>query len=111
MKLLEYPSGSYTGPRIFVGKNRLGNWVVRAQNGIFGGLFASREQALKYALRENGQHPEAILEVSREIELDIPPRFAEARGLPIGLIEKGCWLCCRPRKQTATPLCEDADWL
>lgn len=54
-----------------MGKNRFGNWVVREQNGIFGGLFSSREQALKYALGENGQHPEAILEVSREIELDI----------------------------------------
>lgn len=72
MKLVEYLSGSSTGSRVFVGKNRFGDWVVREQNGIFGGLFASREQALKYALCENGQHPEAILEVSREIELDIP---------------------------------------
>ncbi|MGY3146398.1 hypothetical protein ACVWYQ_003397 [Bradyrhizobium sp. USDA 3397] len=72
MTLVEYPSRSCTGPRILVGKNRFGNWVVREQNDIFGGLFASREQALKYALRQNGQHPEAIIEVSREIELDIP---------------------------------------
>ncbi|MEY9104454.1 hypothetical protein ABH999_000650 [Bradyrhizobium yuanmingense] len=69
MKLVEFPSGRRKSSTVFVGKNRFGNWVVREQNGNFGGLFASRAQALKYALCENGQHPEAILEVSREIEL------------------------------------------
>ncbi|MGF6313647.1 hypothetical protein ABIB82_007828 [Bradyrhizobium sp. i1.8.4] len=57
---------------VFVGKNRLGNWVAREESGIFGGLFVNRTQALKYALFENGHHPEAIVEVSFEIELDIP---------------------------------------
>jgi len=69
MKLVEFPARRCTSSTVFVGKNRFGNWVVREQNGNFGGLFASRAQALKYALRENGQQPEAILEVSREIEL------------------------------------------
>lgn len=68
----EYPPRSSTGSTVFVGKDHSGNWVVREQNGIFGGMFASRAQALKYALSENGQHPEAILEISREIELVIP---------------------------------------
>lgn len=72
MKPVEYPSASSTGSAVFVGRNRCGNWVVCEQNGFFGGLFASREQALKFALCENGQHPEAILEVSREIELIFP---------------------------------------
>ncbi|MCA1386145.1 MULTISPECIES: hypothetical protein [unclassified Bradyrhizobium] len=71
MTLIEYPSGNSTEPIVLVGKNRFGNWVVREQNGNFGGLFASRAQALKYALCENGLHPEAIFEVSREIELII----------------------------------------
>lgn len=57
---------------VFVGRNRHGNWIAREQNGIFGGLFANRTQAFKYALFENGRHPEAIVEVLREIELDIP---------------------------------------
>jgi hypothetical protein len=39
---------------------------------LFGGLFVNRAQALKYALFENGHHPETIVEVSREIELDVP---------------------------------------
>ncbi|MFK4654322.1 hypothetical protein ABIF97_004256 [Bradyrhizobium japonicum] len=36
----------------------------------FGGLFVSRTQAFGYALFENGDHPEAIVEVSSETELD-----------------------------------------
>lgn len=69
MKLVEYASGGSAGSTVFVGKNRFGNWVVREQNGIFGGVFASRAQALKYALSKNGQHSESILELSREIDL------------------------------------------
>ncbi|MCK1516060.1 hypothetical protein IVB22_26585 [Bradyrhizobium sp. 190] len=71
MKLLEPPSCSPTPSTVFVGRNRHGNWVAREQNGIFGGLFVSRDQAVKYSLFENGHHPETIIEVSREIELDI----------------------------------------
>lgn len=71
MKLVEPPSGSPTAPTVFVGNNGRGNWVVREQNGIFGGLFVNRAQAFKYALFENGHHPEAIVELSHEIELDI----------------------------------------
>jgi hypothetical protein len=49
---------------------------------MFGGLFVNRAQAFKYALFENGHHPETIVEVSREIELDIPsgnPQIAGTR--------------------------------
>ncbi|UPK28248.1 hypothetical protein [Bradyrhizobium sp. 195] len=75
----KYPPESSAGSTVFVGKDHSGNWVVREQNGIFGGMFASRAQALKYALCENGQHPEAILEISREIELVIPHSPHKAR--------------------------------
>ncbi|PDT64119.1 hypothetical protein CO683_40210 [Bradyrhizobium ottawaense] len=56
---------------VFVGRNRRGNWVAREEGGSFGGLFVNRAQALKYALVENGGHLERIIEVTREIELDI----------------------------------------
>ena len=52
-------------------KNSRGNWVAQEQNGLYGGLFVSRAQAVKYALFENGHHPETIVELSREIELDM----------------------------------------
>nr|WP_084788888.1 hypothetical protein [Bradyrhizobium sp. Cp5.3] len=71
MKLLEHPLCGPATSTVLVGRNRHGNWVVREQNGIFGGLFVSRNQAFKYALFENGRDPESIVEVSREIELDI----------------------------------------
>ncbi|MCK1641289.1 hypothetical protein IVA95_27835 [Bradyrhizobium sp. 157] len=71
MKLVEPPSCSPAAPTVFVGRNHRGKWVAREENGFFGGLFVNRIHAFKYALFENGHHPETIVEVSREIELDI----------------------------------------
>ncbi|MCA6115267.1 hypothetical protein J6524_10215 [Bradyrhizobium sp. WSM 1738] len=68
-------SSSAASTIVFVGRNRSGNWVARERHGFFGGLFVSRAEALKYALLENGRHPEAIIELSGEIELEIPPRL------------------------------------
>ena len=58
----------------FIGRNSRGNWVAQEQHGLYGGLFVSRAQAFKYALFENGHHPETIVELPREIELDISGR-------------------------------------
>jgi hypothetical protein len=55
---------------VLIGQNSRGQWVAQEQNGLFGGLFVNRAQAVKYALSENGHHPETIVELSREIELD-----------------------------------------
>lgn len=71
MNLVESPSRSPAARIVFVGRNCRGSWVAREQNGVFGGLFVNRAQAFKYALRENGHHPERIVEVAEEIELDI----------------------------------------
>lgn len=72
MTKLDEPSSCRPAtPTVFVGRNRCGNWIACEQNGIFGGLFVNRAQAVKYALHKNGHHPEAIIELSREIELDI----------------------------------------
>ncbi len=54
-----------------IGRNRRGNWVAQEQSGLYGGLFVNRAQAIKYALFENGHHPETIVELPREIELDM----------------------------------------
>jgi len=72
VQVLASHSSDCASPIVFVGTNRAGNWVVREQRGAFGGLFISRSEALKYALFKNGRHPESIIEVTREIELDIP---------------------------------------
>ena len=71
MKLVEPPSCSSVSTVVFIGRNCRGQWVAQQQNGLYGGLFVNRTQAVKYALFENGQHPEMIVELSREIELDM----------------------------------------
>nr|WP_249780300.1 hypothetical protein [Bradyrhizobium sp. dw_411] len=76
VKLVEPPSCSSASTIVFIGKNRRGNWVAQEQNGLYGGLFVNRAQAVKYALFENGHHPETIIELSREIELDMSAKIA-----------------------------------
>ncbi len=82
MKLVEPPSCSSASTIVFIGKNRRGNWVAQEQNGLYGGLFVNRAQAVKYALFENGHHPETIIELSRGIELDMSALHA-AQSPPI----------------------------
>ena len=71
VKLVEPPSCSSPSAIVFIGRNRRGQWVAQEQNGLYGGLFVSRAQAVKYALFENGRRPESIVELAREIELDM----------------------------------------
>ena len=81
MKLVdEPPSCSSSSTIVFIGKDSRGRWVAQAQNGVYGGLFVNRAQAIKYALFENGRHPETIVELSRGIELDMSGklRFPDA---------------------------------
>lgn len=56
---------------VFIGKNSRGQWVAQQQNGLFGGLFVSRANAVRYALSENGHHPEAIIETAGIVELNM----------------------------------------
>lgn len=82
MKLVEPPSCSPAAfPLVFIGQNHRGQWVAQEQNGLYGGLFVDRAQAIKYALTENGYHPETIVELSREIKLDMCGRAANRRRI------------------------------
>jgi hypothetical protein len=56
---------------VLIGKNSHGQWVAREQNGLYGGLFVSRTAAVRYALFENGHHPEAIIPTTSPLELDM----------------------------------------
>jgi hypothetical protein len=71
MKLVEPPSCSSASSIVFIGRNKRGQWVARERSGLYGGLFVDRAQAFKYALFENGHHPETIVELSRDVELDV----------------------------------------
>jgi hypothetical protein len=82
VKLVEPPSCSSASTIVFIGRNRRGNWVAQEQNGLYGGLFVNRAQAIKYALFENGHHPETIVELSREIELDMSGKLPCSAHVP-----------------------------
>jgi len=71
VKLVEPRRRSAISTIVFIGRDSHGHWVVQEQNGLYGGLFVSRAEALKYALFENGRHPETIIELARQIELDM----------------------------------------
>ncbi len=88
MKLVEPPSCSSASTIVFIGKNHRGNWVAQEQNGLYGGLFVNRAQAVKYALFENGHHPETIVELAREIELDMG-RLRVSQSVPATGVQPG----------------------
>ena len=65
---------------VLVGQNSRGQWVAQEQSGLFGGLFKNRIAALRYALFENGHHPESIVETASLVELDMSaPPFTSAQ--------------------------------
>jgi hypothetical protein len=78
VKLVEPPSCSSASAIVFIGQNSCGHWIAQEQNGLYGGLFVSRAQAIKYALFENGDHPETIVELKRPIELNMSQQRSEA---------------------------------
>jgi hypothetical protein len=83
VKLVEPPSCSSASAIVFIGRNSRGNWVAQQQNGLYGGLFVNRAQAIKYALFENGHHPETIIETSGEIELDMGGKLPSSDPVPM----------------------------
>ncbi len=56
---------------VLIGRNSRGGWVAQEQNGLYGGLFVSRAEAVRYALFENGHHPEHIVASPGALELDM----------------------------------------
>ena len=83
MRHTEPPSPSLcsTTSLLLIGRDRAGRWVVRDLQGLRGGLFVGRTEALKYALFENGNRPQAVVMVPGVLELDLraaPPLGALA---------------------------------
>ena len=72
------PPSSYSqlaSSLFLIGKDSHGHWVVQDQMGLHGGLFVNRTQALKFALFENGNRPQAVVMVPGLLELNMsgPP--------------------------------------
>jgi hypothetical protein len=58
-------------PSIFmIGQDGRGNWVVRDQSGLRGGLFVGRAEALRYVRDETGNRPKVVVMVGGAFELD-----------------------------------------
>jgi hypothetical protein len=54
-----------------IGRNSRGQWVAQKKQGKTGGLFVSQAAALKFALLENGNRRENVLNVPGVFELDL----------------------------------------
>jgi hypothetical protein len=50
-----------------IGKDSKGHWVVQGPKGRYGGLFVSRVEALRFAMRESG---DAVVMVPGTFELN-----------------------------------------
>ena len=57
--------------RFHVGRNSHGHWVAQDQRGLCGGLFIDRSEAVKFAMFENGNRPQAVIMVPDILELDM----------------------------------------
>jgi hypothetical protein len=77
MPAMEQPEPPSTRPavlrrRLFqIGRDSLGHWVAQDRQGLCGGLFVDRAQALKFAKSENGNCADAVIIVPGIIELDM----------------------------------------
>jgi hypothetical protein len=84
MKHVEPPSPEPSSriPLFMIGKNSRGNWVVQDNQGSCGGLFVNRAEALKFAMFENGNRPQAVVMVPGVLELDMSRNAGPADRLP-----------------------------
>lgn len=67
---------------VLIGRNSRGQWVAQHQDGLFGGLFTHYGDAVRYALFENGQQPEAVITIGCVLELDMTASPSIAHSLP-----------------------------
>jgi len=67
----EPPSTARAKSLFRVGRNSRGNWVVQDQSGLCGGMFVNRTEAVKFAMFENGNRPQAVIMVPGVLELDM----------------------------------------
>jgi hypothetical protein len=73
MKKNKYPSivPCSRSLQFHIGRDSRGNWVVQDDQGVCGGLFIDRTQALRFAMLENGNGPQAVVMVPGVLELDM----------------------------------------
>lgn len=77
MKQTEPPlSATAKNPIFLIGRDSHGHWVVQNEKGSCGGLFVDRTQALRFAMFENGNQPQAVIMVPGILELNLSRKAA-----------------------------------
>jgi len=90
MKHTEPPlTQSCTRSSLFlIGKDSRGNWVVQDDQRSCGGLFVNRAEALKFAMFENGNRPQAVIMVPGIFELDMSGKAAPEHRQPSNIAQE-----------------------
>ena len=57
---------------LFVGRDRAGHWVVKDARSLCGGLFANRNEAIRFAMYECQRRPQSVIMLPDGLELDGP---------------------------------------
>jgi hypothetical protein len=65
-----------------LGQNSQGEWIVQDESGRYGGIFIDKNDAVRYALFENGRRQEAVIFVPGMMEL----RWSHSGGNHAALI-------------------------
>jgi len=58
------------GESLFIGQDRLGQWVVRDARCMCGGLFANRTEAIRFAMYECQRRPQSVIMLPNGLEFD-----------------------------------------
>ena len=57
---------------LFIGQDRGGHWVVKDAQSLCGGLFANRNEAIRFAMHECQRRPQSVIMLPDGLELDGP---------------------------------------
>jgi hypothetical protein len=55
---------------LFIGRDRVGHWVVKDARSLCGGLFANRTEAIRFAMYECQRRPQSVIMLPDGLELD-----------------------------------------
>jgi len=56
---------------LFIGQNKVGQWVVRDARCLCGGLFENRTEAIRFAMYECQRRPQSVIMLPEGLELDL----------------------------------------
>ena len=58
--------------RLYVGQDSAGHWVVKDAQSRCGGLFANRNEAIRFAMYECQRRPQSVIMLPDGLQLDGP---------------------------------------